>query len=180
MAADAQARLHVNLQEVVSFYQDGGCGDSSLNRLNDYIEKHDYFAFLDLAEGFGKCMAFIDHDTMATMMQSSWAALNDLYVIEKKSVDKRIKNMEQDKKADPDILLKYQNMKVELEEKLAKVLVQITKYKYINVFPLKRFNEKSFDPTLELQASIERKKELLKAEETAKALARARKAEGLV
>ena len=178
MAADAQARLHISLQDVVTFYKEGGCGESSLAKLDAFIEGHDYFSYLDLAEGFGKCMAFIDHDLMASMMLTSWTALNDLYVIEKKSIDKRIKNMEQDKKADPDILLKYQNMKIELEGKLARVLVQITKYKYINVYPLKRFNEKSFNPVLELETANARKKELLKNEETAKAVARARKAEG--
>jgi hypothetical protein len=177
MAADAQARLHVNLQDIVTFYEEGGCGASSLDRLNKFIEGHDYFAYLDLAEGFGKCMAFIDHDVMAVKMQEAWTGLNNLYVVEKKSIDKRIKNMEQDKKADPDILLKYQNMKIDLEEKLAKVLVQITKYKYINVYPLKRFNEKSFNPTLELETANARKKELLKKEETAKAVAHARKVE---
>jgi hypothetical protein len=171
MAADAQARLHIHLQDIVTFYEEGGCGKGSLNKLNELVEAHDYFTYLDLAEGFGKCMAFIDHDVMANKMQEAWTGLNDLYVLEKKSVDKRIKNMEQDKKADPDILLKYQNMKIDLEEK-------ITKYKYINVFPLKRFNEKSFNPTLELETANARKKELLKQEETAKALARARKAEG--
>ena len=177
MAADAQARLHINLQDVVTFYKEGGCGQSSLDKLEAFIEAHDYFAYLDLAEGFGKCMAFIDHDVMATMMQTAWTGLNDLYVIEKKSIDKRIKNMEQDKKADPDILLKYQNMKIDLEQKLARVLVQITKYKYINVYPLKRFNEKSFNPAVELDTANARKKELLKIEETAKAVARARKTE---
>jgi hypothetical protein len=174
MAADAQARLHLNLQDIVSFYEAGGCGESSADKMNAFIEAHDYFSYLDLAEGFGKCMAFIDHDVLAVKMQEAWTGLNDLYIIEKKSIDKRIKNMEQDKKADPDILLKYQNMKAELEQKLAKVLVQIVKYKYINVYPLKRFNEKSFNPVVELETANNRKKELLKKEETAKAVARSR------
>ena len=145
-AADAAARLSVILRDIVSFFDAAGCGKASVEKLEAKIDSHDFVDFLELAEAYSKCMAFIDHDHLAARLLAAWNATEEGLVIEKKIVSRKIRLLESDKNADPDILAKLQNTKMDVDQRKAKVLIQCMKYKLITSHPIEKFYDKTYDP----------------------------------
>lgn len=143
---EAQARLNVCLREVVSFFEAAGVQSHSLDLLNDYVEKHMTFEFLELAEAFGKCNAFIDHDLLMSLLLLAWNTLSDGCMVEKKQLTKKIKILKEDKKTDQEYLARQENLLADVDQRKALVLVSCIRLKTMASIPLDLFKR---DPKFE-------------------------------
>ena len=74
---EAQARLNVSLREVISFFEESGVQNHSIVLLNEFIDKHQSFEFLELAEKYGSCNAFLAHEKLFELLYGSWSLLYD-------------------------------------------------------------------------------------------------------
>lgn len=155
MAAEAQARLNVNLREFVTFFSEAGVHERSIQLLNTFIDKHLTVDFLTLAEGFGKCMAFIDHDDLISRLFKTYTCLIDGYIIERKVIAKRIRLLKEDKKTDPDVLARQENLMVDVDNKKAVAIVAMARLRAMNMVPLASFKEPRFNPMVAYKAAME-------------------------
>lgn len=162
-SAEAQARLNVNLKDIVTFYEENGVLEHSINLMNSFIEKHLTMDFLELAEGYGKCMAFIDHDELASRLLKSYNSLLDGYIIERKMINKRIRMLKEDKKADPEVLARQENLLAELDIKKANAIVAMARLRVMNIISIKDFQDEKLDAVDKYQKYMEHQKALLKA-----------------
>ena len=127
------------------------------------ITKHQTVELLTLVESYGQCNAFIDHDQLLNLLYTSWCLLSDGYAIEKKITTKRIKNMKEDKKTDPDVLARQENLLIEIEQKKAHVLVAVIRLRTMLSIPLADFKSNpNFDYMKRNAENNERRKYLLK------------------
>lgn len=156
--AEAQARLCAILRDIAEFYESGGCSSSSIAKMNDRINTQQFFDFLELAEGYSKCMAFIDHDEFVRKMATAWIAFEDSVNIEKKILNRRLRNLEGDKNADPDLIAKLQNNKNDLDLKSARISVYRIKFLVARTFPIRKFMDKNYDAAEERKHDIAQKK----------------------
>eukprot|EP01041_Mallomonas_annulata_P003910 gene3910-7799_t len=147
-SVEAVARLTVCLRDMVDFFAVAGVLQHSIDKLENHLESHEYFEFLNLAQGFGKCMAFIDHDALTMKLANGWNGLEETLVIERKMICRKLRNLEGDKNADHDAIEKLQNIKNDIEARKAKALVQCLKFKFMANVPLKSFKDPKFDPFL--------------------------------
>lgn len=157
---EAQARLNSSLNDIVIFFAQGAnVPSTSIDILNDYIEKHLSFEFLLLAESYGRSMAFINHDELVNMLWISWSLLLDGYALERKITIKRIRMLKEDKKTDPNLLARQEQLLIDVENKKAKTLVECMRLKAMKLFPIKSFAKgNNFDYVAEYGRVI--KKEL--------------------
>ena len=123
--AEAQARLNVALKDIVQFFEDEGVKEHSVVLLNSFIDKHLTVDFLALAENFGKCMAFINHDELTSRLFKSFSILMEGYIIERKVTNKRLKMLKEDKKSDPDVILRLENLIIDIDQRKAVVTVSV-------------------------------------------------------
>mmetsp|Transcript_19817 Transcript_19817/g.33152 ORF Transcript_19817/g.33152 Transcript_19817/m.33152 type:complete len:176 (-) Transcript_19817:1071-1598(-) len=144
-SAEAQARLNVSLKEIISFYQEAGIEQSSMDLMDGFIEKHLTMDFLHLSEGFGKCMAFIDHDELVSLLLKAYLLLIDGYVIERKIINKKLRLLKEDKKTDPEVLIRLENLLLDIDHKKALAMTNGNRLKAMNMIPLANFNDLNFD-----------------------------------
>ena len=161
-SAEAQARLNVSLQDLVTFFEEAGANEKSIELMNSFIEKHLTMDFLTLAEGYGKCMAFIDHDKLVSELLKCYLQLIDGYVIERKMINKKLKLLKEDKKADPDVVTRLENLLLDIDNKKAQAMVVSMKLRAMDSIPLSKFMDEKFDPKAYARAQAEHLKELLK------------------
>ncbi len=143
------------MRELVTFFSENGVDDRSVNLLNTFIDKHLTMDFLALSENFGKCMAFIDHDELVSRLFKTFQCLIDGYIIERKVITKRIRLLKEDKKADPEILLRQENLLVELDNKKAVAIVSAARLRVMNTVPFVSFKDAKFNPLPVYKAAIE-------------------------
>jgi hypothetical protein len=155
-AQEARDRLEVNLQDVVNFFQEGGCESKSIAKLLACLEAHAHFDFLELSEGYSKCMAFIDHDALSLKIQAGWSGIEAYLLLDKKVINRRLRTLEEDKKSDPEVIAKLHAKKDILDQELARVKIQIIKYTLVNSISIQRFYDKSFNAI----AEYDRRREL--------------------
>ena len=146
-SAEATARLHTYLRDMVDFFAFAGVMRHSIDKLESHLEAHEYFEFLSLAQGFGKCMAFIDHDALTAKLSNAWNCLEEGMVIERKILSRKLRNLELDKNADPEAIEKLQKSKTELEQRKARALIYALKFRMMAAIPLKNFKDPKFDPS---------------------------------
>jgi hypothetical protein len=145
--AEIQARINVALKDIISFYEDAKCPASSLENLQGLLDSHDYMRFLELAEGFSQCMAFIDHNLIVSKMHAAWNLVHDSIVIERKMVSKRLRPLEEDKKADPELVAKLQNIKANHDRRKAKASISCAKFGFMMKIPIQEFlKDPNFNP----------------------------------
>lgn len=161
-SAEAQARLNVNLREIVTFFEENGVQEHSTQLLNSFIDKHLTNDFLTLAEGYGKCMAFIDHDELVNKLLKTFVSLIDGYVIERKMINKRIRLLKEDKKADPEVLARQENLLMEVDNKKALAMVSMTRLRAMSTISIQKFKDPKFDGLTFYRNAIEHQKQLLK------------------
>ena len=157
-AADAQARLQVSLRELIEFFEKYGIETRSVEKLNDFITKNQSMEFLDLCESFGECMAFIDHDELCTRLSTSYNFLSDGYNIEKKTLNKRLKALKEDKKTEPETLAKIENAINDVEMKKAAVLVNCLRVKAMVMIPSENFKKDEKYDSLKLYKQLQESK----------------------
>ena len=143
--AEAQARLNVSLKDVVQFFEDEGVKEHSIVLLNTFIDKHLTVDFLNLAENFGKCMAFIDHDELTSLLFKSFSILMDGYIIERKVTNKRLKLLKEDKKSDPDVILRLENLIIDIDQRKAVVTVSLARLRAMQTMSISKFKDPKFD-----------------------------------
>lgn len=160
-AAEAQARLNITLRDILTFFQENGIQEHSAVLLETFIEKKQALDFLNLADGYGKCMAFINHDALIELILASYTALIDGYIIERKITSKRIKNLKEDKKADPDVLARQENLLVDIETRKSSASAALVRFRIMSKVPLTNFRDPSFNPDMFIKNAQAREKELL-------------------
>ncbi|KAJ1400315.1 hypothetical protein B484DRAFT_243296 [Ochromonadaceae sp. CCMP2298] len=156
-SVEAQVRLNVNLREIVSFFQEAGIELSSVEMMETFIDKHQTMDFLGLVEGFGKCMAFIDHDELVTHLLRSFLSLVDGFVIERKILSKKLRALKEDKKTDPDLLIRLENLLNDIDHKKAVAMTNANRLKAMNMIPSAMFHDVKFTPMpayLEVKAKL--------------------------
>jgi hypothetical protein len=158
---EARDRLQVHLQDIVSFFEEGGCESKSVAKLRRCVEAHSHFDFLELSEGYSKCMAFIDHDTLSLKIQTGWNGIEQYLLLDKKVINRKLRVLEEDKKSDPEVIAKLHAKKDVIDQELARVKIQIIKYTLINSVPTQRFYDKNFNALAEYDRQRERKETLL-------------------
>jgi len=161
-AAEAQARLNVCLREIVTFFEEAGSQDHSISLLNSFIDKHLTTDFLSLAEGFGSCMAFIDHNELISKLYRTVCTLIDGYVIERKIITKKIRLLKEDKKSDPDVLARQENLLADVDSKKANAMVQMARLRAMNAVPMSMFEDDNFNAFVHYKQLLEHQKALLK------------------
>lgn len=145
MSAEAQARLNVALKDIINFYEQAKIAPSSVQLMETFVEKHLPIDFLSLAEGFGKCMAFIDHDELISLLYKAFVLLVDGYVIERKQINKKLKLLKEDKKADPAKVNSMENAIVDIDQRKAVAISTLNRIKAMNLVPAALFRDPKFD-----------------------------------
>ena len=146
-SAEAQSRLNVMLKDIVNFFEQAKVDERSISVMENFIEKHLTVDLLTLAEGFGKCMAFIDHDELISLLLKAYTQLLDGYVIERKIVYKRWKPLTEDKKADPVLLNRLENLIADIDARKSIAMDTLYRLKVMNAVPLACFHNPKFDAT---------------------------------
>lgn len=144
-SAESQARLNVCLKDIVAFYEQAGVAQQSLTLMESFIDKHLTVDFLTLAEGFGKCMAFIDHDELISQLLKSYLQLIEGYIIERKMVNKKLKLLKEDKKSDPDVIARLENLIIDIDNRKAIAMTTANRLKVMNLVPAAMFRDPKFD-----------------------------------
>lgn len=162
-AAEAQARLNVCLREIVTFFEEAGAQEHSINMLNAFIDKHLTTDFLSLAEGFGSCMAFIDHNELISKLYRTVCTLIDGFIIERKIILKKIRLLKEDKKADPEVLARQENLLADVDAKKANAMVLMARLRAMNAIPLEMFEDDSFNAFAHYKKMIDHQRSLLKS-----------------
>jgi hypothetical protein len=160
-AAEAQARLNINLRDIVIFFQENGIQEHSVLLLEQFIEKKQALDFLNLAEGYGKCMAFCNHDELIAKLLQSYLSLIDGYIVERKTTSKRIKNLKEDKKADPDVLARQENLLNDIDHRKATASAACVRFRTMAAIPLDMFRDETFDAVVYKKNMEDHKKKLL-------------------
>lgn len=145
MSADAQARLNVALKDIILFYEAAKVAPESILLMENFVEKHLPIDFLTLAEGFGKCMAFIDHDELVSLLYKAFILLIDGYIIERKQINKKLKILKEDKKADPNKINNMENAIVDIDGRKAIAMSTMNRLKAMNLVPAALFRDPNFD-----------------------------------
>lgn len=154
---EARDRLQVHLQDMVTFFEEGGCESKSIQKLVSCLEIHSYFDFLELSEGYSKCMAFIDHDQLSSKIQVGWSGIEQFLLLDKKVINRKLRVLEEDKKSDPEVIAKLHAKKDGIDQELARVKLQIIKYSLINSIPIRRFSDKNFNAIADYERRREKK-----------------------
>jgi len=154
MAAEAQARLNVALKDIIAFYEQAKIAPSSIELMEAFVEKHQPIDFLTLAEGFGKCMAFIDHDELISLLYKAFVLLIDGYVAERKAINKRLKILREDKKADPAKIASMENTIIDIDQRKAVAMSTMNRLKAMNFVPAELFRDPKFDAFTHYKAAL--------------------------
>ena len=142
--ADNIARLSICCKEFIEIFQENNVPSEIIEKLNGLIELKEHTEFLEIALGFRKSMAFLNHEVFTDKLQTGWNLLEEGYKIEKKNIDKKIKAL--DPKADPDIVQKLNDLKAANDEKKAKALINCLLIRTELRIPLQKFSEdENFD-----------------------------------
>jgi hypothetical protein len=144
-SAEIQARLTNCLRDLVSFLVGTGLQQHSINLLTEFINKHQTVEILTLAESFGKCNAFIDQDALLNLLYTCWCILYEGYGTERKILAKKIKLLKDDKKADPEVLSRQENLLIEIDQKKSNVLVHCVRIKLMISISITSFEDSDFD-----------------------------------
>lgn len=159
--AENNARLNVELEDLIIFFESAEIQEHSIANMKDLIEKGLISDCLDLAEGFGKCMAFINHEELLSKMLSCYSVLIDGIKIERKMTGKKLGLLREDKKADPEILAKVESQMENVEKRLSAGKVEHARLQAMSFFPMDKFKDPKFDYKKAYKTEKQRIKELL-------------------
>lgn len=107
---ELQARLNVQLTDLRGIFEAAGVQEHSLTLLDSLILAKKAADFLTLIEGFDQSMAFVDHDDVCNRLATSWSLAGELINAERKSLKKKIAALKEDKKTDPDVLSRQEDL----------------------------------------------------------------------
>ena len=87
MASDAQARLNIQLRELIGMFE-SNIGEESLARMKSYIESNQYVQLIEMFQAYGHCKPFIDHDVLANKVKLAVYAHGEVLAFERKNLKK--------------------------------------------------------------------------------------------
>jgi hypothetical protein len=160
----ASEKLNASLKELVSFFEAAGVKNHTLNLFGEYSTKHQVVEFLMLAENFGKCNAFVDHDQLLLLLLTSWSLLLDGHNMEKKAISRRVRALKEDKKTDPEVLARLEHLLSDIEIKKANESVNIIRLRAMIEIPVQEFkSDPNFDYVARYKENCDKKKALREA-----------------
>lgn len=90
-------------------------------------------------------MAFIDHDELISQLLKSYLQLIEGYIIERKMVNKKLKLLKEDKKSDPDVIARLENLIIDIDNRKAIAMTTANRLKVMNLVPAAMFRDPKFD-----------------------------------
>jgi hypothetical protein len=158
-AADLQARLNVILRDIIVLFENEKTQQHSVDLLNKFIDEKKIIDFLKLAESFGRCMSFLNHDELMDKIYHSWSSLSDGYNLERKNIIKKIKTLKEDKKTDPDYLQKQENLLLDIDARKCIVMEECMRTRIMVTLPIDSFiKDENFDYMTSYQEQLLSKK----------------------
>lgn len=143
--SDNLARLNVCCREIVEILRPN-LRENEIERLNTLLETRDQAEFLDLALGFRKSLAFLDHEAYLEKLILGWNLLEMSFSIEVKTLTKKIKALQADTKTDQDVLTKLIDSRTATEQKKSQIKVVALQLQTESRIPFNMFIEDpSFD-----------------------------------
>lgn len=155
---DVAARANVALRDIVDFFVAAGIQQRSVDMLNGLIDSKKSVDFLSLTENYGKSMAFINHDDLCAKLSTAWGLVLDQLTAERKAMLKKIKLLREDKKTDPDYLVRQENLLSDLESRKCTAVMESARFRPMQTVSLEQFKNPNFDPWPQYQAALEAKK----------------------
>ena len=155
---ELQARLNVQMTDLRGIFEAGGVQEHSLALLDSLAKDKKTSDYLTLIEGFDQSMAFVDHDDVVGKLATSWSLVVDVLNAERKNIKKKIAALKEDKKSDPDVLARQENLLGDLYVKRANALINLNRLKITQKIPIAEFKA---NPVMD---SLARYKELVAAE----------------
>lgn len=142
--SDILARLNVCCRDLIAIFEANFVPSAVIDRLNSLIDTREHFEFLEIALGFRKTMAFLDHELVLEKLVMGFNLMDDSLVNEKKNLMKKIKAL--DEKKDAELIEKLTATKNIVEEKRAKSMILYGQLRMESRVPLHHFAEdKNFD-----------------------------------
>lgn len=89
--ADATARLQVTAHDIRQAFVAAGMETEKSAEYDEMIEAKRCKEFLDIAVGYAKSMAFLDHDAMVGLLNHAWSQWLDCVSIELKIVKRKVR-----------------------------------------------------------------------------------------
>ena len=154
-AADINARLNVVCREFIEIYQQQKVPEKTINHLEELIDKREQLEFMELALGFRKTMAFLDHDDYTNKLTTGWHLLDEGMALEQKAIRKKVQAVQGDSKADPEQLAAVLAARDAVDEKKAKTKIIELRLKAEQKCPIHMFLE---DPNFDAVAWYEEHK----------------------
>jgi hypothetical protein len=140
MAAEAQAKLAIQLKELVEIFE--SCmGDEGKSLMTTYLENNKAVELIELCTAYGRSKPFIDHDLLALRIKSSHYAIGDVLQFEKKNVKKRLNVLLADTKSDKELIQKVQNLVDDVDDRIRRNYSDCIKSKLVASIPLQHFTE---------------------------------------
>ncbi len=149
------AKLNVCCADMQSMLESANIAEHSANALNSMKDKKQYADFLDLVESFGESMAFIDHDELSNLLLKAWSVYMDVVNNERKAQKKKVQSIQEDKKADPDLLAKNEDILEQVNQRRAMAVASVVRFKAMTAISIKEFRK---NPQLDALAMYDDKK----------------------
>ena len=137
------AKLNTVCADLTELLQGGVAplAEHSTNAISNMINKKQYSDFLDLAESFGESMAFINHNELINLLLKAWTLNADVVNNERKLIKKKLQALLEDKKADPDLIAKNEELLVQVNQRRAMATAAIIRFKAMTVIGLEEFKK---------------------------------------
>ena len=136
---ELQARLNVQLTDLRGIFEAGGVQEHSLVLLDSLAKDKKAPDYLTLIEGFEQSMAFVDHDEVVNRLTTAWGLVVDVLNAERKNIKKKIAALKEDKKSDPEVLARQENLLNELYMKRANAVVNLQRLKVMQKVSIAEF-----------------------------------------
>jgi len=136
---ELQARLNVQLTDLKTIFEAGGVQEHSLLLMDTMILKKNHADCLALIEGFDRSMAFVDHDEVCNRLVTCWGLVVDSLNAERKNIKKKIAALKEDKKSDPEVLARQEDLLQQLYIKRANAIINSTRFKAMAKISIKEF-----------------------------------------
>ena len=145
-ASDINARLNVVCKELIEVYVEQKVPEETIAHLEELIDKREQYEFMELALGFRKTMAFLDHDEYTDKLTRGWHLLDEGMALESKAIRKKVQAVQGDSKADPEQVANVLAARDAVDEKKAKTKINELRLKAEQMCPINMFlDDPDFD-----------------------------------
>ena len=103
------ARLNVCCHDVIEIFKKNRVSGKELSTLEELLTKKEQFQMLEIALGYRRSMAFLDHEELTEKLFTGFRYLEEGYKAEIKNTFKKLKLFQADPKADPAAVARMQS-----------------------------------------------------------------------